>query len=77
MFVVFPQAVEAKRLDCDKDSISGLVDIGLLQGEQTRHGLRITEESIAECKQSYLPLVSLAKALETKSFHVGGRTVRK
>jgi hypothetical protein len=53
----------AESLQCDHHKVARAVKLGLLQGSQTQHGLRIEESSIAEFKKRFR---SVEEALEKK-----------
>jgi hypothetical protein len=53
----------AKELRCDMESVPGLVAARLLDGWNTRTGLRISEQSIAKFKKKYVSLVSIAREI--------------
>jgi hypothetical protein len=60
-------AEAAKVLQCDASTIPGLMEVGLLEGNKTPTGLRITDASIQEFKQTFVSLACLAKELHTTS----------
>lgn len=55
----------ARLLQCDIGSIPELVERGLLDGARTPTGLRISDTSIDEFSQKYIPLRSIAIRLAT------------
>lgn len=57
----------ARQLECNPSSIRSLVDLKLLKGQQTRRGLRVTEESIEEFKKHYVAIASIVKVLQSCS----------
>jgi hypothetical protein len=57
----------AKSLRCDRGTIPGLMQLGLLQGTRTPHGLRIDEDSATRFGREYVTLASYAKRLGTST----------
>lgn len=51
----------AKVLGCDRGTVPGLMQLGLLHGTKSAVGLRITVESIEAFKGNYTSLASIAK----------------
>jgi hypothetical protein len=61
-------AETARQLECNTRSIRRLVELGWLRPRPAPKMLRITEESIAEFKKQYVSLVSIAKAINSRSW---------
>lgn len=57
----------AKALLCDTAAISGLIEMGLLEGSKVPTGLRITNTSIERFNLSFVSLASIARELRTSS----------
>jgi hypothetical protein len=57
----------ATMLHCDRGSISGLLERGLLSGYRSPQGLRISSESIAQFVGRYISLASHANTLGTST----------
>jgi hypothetical protein len=57
----------AAELGCSPDAISGLVDLGYLQVQRLRGGVRVSAESAVAFGQSHLPVVVVAKACGTSA----------
>ncbi len=61
-------AETARQLECNTRSIRRLVELEWLRARQISKYLRVTEESIAEFKKQYVSLVSIAKAINSRSW---------
>jgi hypothetical protein len=55
----------ATELDCDVHTVPGLVSRALLRGTRLPSGLHVFEDSVAEFKQRYVSLLSIAKKFHT------------
>jgi hypothetical protein len=67
----------AKEISCCISCIPGLVGRRLLDGWNTRTGLRISEQSIAKFKKQYVSLVSIAREIGSSAWGLMGHCAAK